>query len=480
MTVTARKPMAHQKAGALWLLSSRNRFANGVRQRGCILADEMGLGKTYTALLAAKVHKTVNPACKVIVLCPKSLIGNWKREAVLAGVQVDSVVSNHAASFSEGLTGPFIVIADEAHAFQSPDSQRTQKFLALVNGFKVVKHVETNDKKEVIRRWEETIKTGDEAQSVYLLTGTPIKNGRPHNLLPLLKAVNHGLVAGESKTRDYLFRYCDPQQVRGAGGRTVWTFNGATNLDELHALCQPSILRRLTAECLDLPEFTRTTRTVELTATEEADYNALLASLRAEYNRRLAKGEIKTGGEKLVFLGQLRRAGSLAKTGTAIDIAEEIVEEGGQVVLFFDYIESARKVAEAFGVPVFDGQTSSTARDRIVDDFQSGKTKVFVGTGAGGEGVTLHANGRCRHVILGDRPWTPGGALQREKRAHRIGQPNAVQAIWLQHGRIDQVVDGILLEKSENIEHVLAGSRQAITFATDGDMAQAVIDALEW
>ena len=38
--------------------------------------------------------------------------------------------------------------------------------------------------------------------------------------------------------------------------------------------------------------------------------------------------------------------------------------------------------------------------------------------GAGGYGYTLH---RAKHVVLLERPWTPGDVEQAEDRCHRIG-----------------------------------------------------------
>ncbi|MGP2478142.1 hypothetical protein, partial [Listeria monocytogenes] len=87
---------------------------------------------------------------------------------------------------------------------------------------------------------------------------------------------------------------------------------------------------------------------------------------------------------------------------------------------------------------------------------------------------TLHAHGNCRNVVLHDRPWTPGDAEQEEKRAHRIGQPNAVLATWLQYGTVDQTIDQILMDKKENSEHVLAGVRTTLSFASPADIADAV------
>lgn len=479
MTTTLAAPAIklfdHQKSGARWLLASQTRG-----ERGGILADEMGLGKTGTALLAARIHKEVDADVRVIVIAPKSLGINWKKEAKLFKAKIDAIYTNHNASFPEGQTGKFIVIVDEAHAFQDLSSIRTRQFLALVNGTKLVKH-ETKDTagKVISTRWEE-VKTGNEALAVYLLTGTPLKNGRPLNLLPLLRAINHRLTATPAKIKEFKETYCGPETIRTPRG-LVTTYNGATNLDELHTLTQPSILRRLTKDCIDLPELTRVTREVELTDAEQAEYDRKLNALKAEYVRRLTKGEIKSGGEKLVLLTQLRLAGSIAKVPATIELTDEILEQNGQVVIFTEFRESADALAAHYGVPAYTGDTSGTARNAIVEAFQAGTQKVFIGIGkAGGVGLTLHAHGKCRNVILVDRPWTPGDAEQEEKRAHRIGQPNAVLATWLQHDTVDQTIDAILLEKKENSENVLSGERTTLAFKSPGEIADAVFTALGW
>ena len=47
-----------------------------LRLNGCILADSVGLGKTYTALAVIKYFELRNE--RVLVLCPKRLMRNWK------------------------------------------------------------------------------------------------------------------------------------------------------------------------------------------------------------------------------------------------------------------------------------------------------------------------------------------------------------------------------------------------------------------
>ena len=56
--------------------------------RGCILADEMGLGKTLQAITLVWTLLKQSPSAgsgassvqKAIIVCPSSLVGNWKSE----------------------------------------------------------------------------------------------------------------------------------------------------------------------------------------------------------------------------------------------------------------------------------------------------------------------------------------------------------------------------------------------------------------
>lgn len=84
------------------------------------------------------------------------------------------------------------------------------------------------------------------AQGLVLATGTPMKNGRPANLFPLLAATGHPLGRGK---RAFDVRYCEGH-FNAWGG---WVADGATNLGELHERIRPVMLRMTKADCLDLP-----------------------------------------------------------------------------------------------------------------------------------------------------------------------------------------------------------------------------------
>lgn len=274
---------------------------------------------------------------------------------------------------------------------------------------------------------------------------------------PLANAYKHPLAENR---REYERHYCNGRQKNVGRGRSVWDVSGAAHLDELSKKTSDVILRRLKKDCLDLPPKIRQFKPVEISAEAEKIYNAKLTELVKEYRRRVEAKEITNDAEALVTLGQLRLAGSIAKSEAAIAYAQELLENGNQVVIFTEFLESAKSIHEAIGGELLTGETPNEERQALVDRFQSGESQVFVGTiKAGGVGITLTA---ASYVILCDRPWTPGDAEQAEDRCNRIGQTETVNAIWLQYGAIDIAIDALIEQKQERIELVLKGKRKTL------------------
>jgi SNF2 family DNA or RNA helicase len=67
------EPFPYQFAGIAFLFP---RYA-------AILADEMGLGKTMQAILSIRLLIRSGEAQSVLLVCPKPLVSNWKREFAL-------------------------------------------------------------------------------------------------------------------------------------------------------------------------------------------------------------------------------------------------------------------------------------------------------------------------------------------------------------------------------------------------------------
>jgi hypothetical protein len=143
--------------------------------------------------------------------------------------------------------------------------------------------------------------------------------------------------------------------------------------------------------------------------------------------------------------------------------------------VFTEFKDSAQQIANQLGVPVLDGDTPAIERQAMVDRFQSGRAKAFVGTiRAGGVGITL-TKGTIE--LLVDRPWTPGDAIQAEDRIHRIGQTQSVTCIWMQYGPMDEKTDSTLAAKMANIGSILDGKADELTGINYMQLAQEVFAA---
>lgn len=415
----------HQKEAVKWLLSHVDKGL----LKGGILADDMGLGKSLSALIAAKaVNKMFN--CPIFVICPASLKDNWLREAERAEVAIE--VSSWQKIPKPLELEKYIVIADEAHYAQNISSKRTKNLLELAKN--------------------------PNCLGTWLLTGTPLKNGRPINLYPLLYACGHSL-APDEKGWEYQKYYCAAGH-KSVGYKSVWDNSGAAHLDELSKKTTDVIFRRTKKECLNLPPKIRTFKPAELTPSNRKEWRSQINSLISDYKERVKAGEVDQNAEALVTLGILRRIGSIYKVPTAVEMAEELLEQGQQVVIFTEFVESAKELHKKLGGELLLGETPVSDRQKIVDRFQAGESKVFIGSiKAGGVGITLTA---ASNVILLDRPWTPGDAEQAEDRCYRIGQDDTVTAFWVQLGLIDEKIDQLLESKQKRIELLLKGKRKTL------------------
>lgn len=450
-------PFAHQKEGIKWLVTHRARSVGNVPLNGAILADDMGLGKTLTALLTAKVHAKQQKT-STLIFSPKSVLKNWRNEAKEAGVDatVYSWGSIPASKYEvvikektyvkyradSDLPDGYVLLVDEAHLAQDENSERTKKFLAVA--------------------------LDPRCKACYPITGTPAPNGRPLNMLPLLKSIRHHISINDY---DYQIRYCSAHTMKikaedkyneKVAQRSIWQNKGAANLDELFEVTKNAILRRTKDDCLDLPEKLRTFVEVELDIEAQYKYDTHFKEQQESYHRRIRAKEITGFADEIVMLNLVRMAASVAKVPEAIRMATELLEEGRQVAIFTEFAESAKAIAEHFGITALTGELSTNQRQKMVDDFQAGVNKVFVGTvRAGGVGITLTA---AQDEILVDRPWTPGATQQVEDRLHRIGQKNQVNIWWLQYGPVDAKIDNIIEAKMKNINHMLTGNPDASSF----------------
>ncbi len=409
-----RRLFRHQRLAVRWLLA----------RRGAVLADAMGLGKTLSALVAGRALVRLAD-CRLVVVAPAGLHHHWRQEAVALGLRLE--LHSWARLPDELPEAGTVLIADEAHFAQSIRAARTQAFLRLARHPRL--------------------------RAIWLLTGTPMKNGRPVQLFPLLAAIGHPLGGDQ---RGFEERYCQGHW-REQGGRRIWQANGAAELGELQRLVRPLVLHRRKGQCLDLPPKQRLEQPVRLDAAAAAAFQGALEARIDDYRRRALAGLVRRDAEALAVFTALRQIGSHHKLAASADLVADLLGRGEAVVVFTAFVATAQALHRQLGRqedggPLI-GSVPPARRQRLVDAFQSGRSPLLIATyGTGGLGFTLH---RARHVVLIERPWTPGDAEQAEDRCHRIGMGAALTSHWMQLGVADRLVDDLIASKAERISLLL-------------------------
>ena len=433
----------HQKLGIRWLLTPR---PNGMT--GGILADEPGLGKTLQSLIASRLK-----GLPILVATPASTVENWSREVEMAGVEnvhicsweglekwTDEVLKNgkqtkiRAFTPKEGMLTQedFIFIGDEAHNLQNVTTLRSQRTIAITNS--------------------------PHCKGVFLLTGTPMANALPKNIFPLLFILKHPLALDQ---KNFEVRYCNGRMksmvIKGRE-RWMWDIDGAKNLDELARLIAPYILLRYKRDWVNLPGKTRVIHTCKLGKDDKEVYEKELREMRERYLDRVKRQEIMESAA--VQLGQLRLAASLGKVNYTAKMAQDLVKEGNQVIVFTWFKETAKRIAELLGCEVISGSVPQKKRQPIVDRFESGEYKTIVCSfGAGGTGINLI---KGNWILQVERPFVPGIEEQASDRSDRIGQTREVTNVWLQAFEVDLYVDTMVEKKSAIIDLVIRGKRKTL------------------
>lgn len=96
-----------------------------------------------------------------------------------------------------------------------------------------------------------------------------MKNGKPSNLFPLLRAVRHPL---SEHQKAYEKHFCAGMEKNFGRGR-VWDASGCSNLKQLKRLVTCNLLHLTKEQCLaELPPLTRETRQVPISSRSQIQY----------------------------------------------------------------------------------------------------------------------------------------------------------------------------------------------------------------
>lgn len=451
--------MPFQKAGVKYALEAKRLF----------FADQMGLGKTMEALATLKATGSF-PA---LVVCPKAVKLNWKRELKkwIKNIQVkvidwksgvpkqrvkkrpyDIIILNYdvLSKYKDELFQKYdfkAVIFDEAHKLKNPKAKRTQAALDMAPGL----------------------------EYIFMLTGTPILN-RPFEIVTQLQILDRLKDLGGRWP--FIKRYCDVKMTKYGP-----TFKGGKNLTELNtrmrSLCY---IRRLKTEVLtELPEKMPATM-IPLELADRQRYDNVEQDLMFWLlEKEMLKGEKKTKdeiegqrkmqGEQLVRIEALKQVAAQEKLPGVIDWVKDFLESGEKLVVFAHHKEIQEAIADEFkGCARIKAQMSEEYRQGEVDRFtDDDKCKLMVASlTAGSEGINLQIANNVAFVELG---WNPAIHEQAESRCHRIGVKDAVNCYYLLAERtIDMDIAELIEQKRAVVDQVTDG--------TEGTRETGILNAL--
>ena len=448
------EPYHYQKTGIKWLGGMSEQSIGGV------LADEMGLGKTLQ-IIAVFLNEVNLGRRNNLVICPSSLMENWRREIKKFAPSLNPIV--HHGSKRTGMPSGLrdhevvistyetvvrdeplfrniqwgVVVLDEAQAIKNPDAERTRVIKSL------------------------------KRLSSFAVTGTPVEN----SLEDLWSLLDFALPGFLGTLAEFQARYTDDQD----------------SAEALRRLTTPLILRRRVADVAnDLPEKIFIETALTLSEAEALDYEDVRASsikrnpsapqFSALQNLRMYCCHPNL--QSIRDLLQSSRREDFGKIDRLGEIITEIASAGEKLLVFTSYTEMSDRlcdfIATRFGCPVWaiNGEIKISERQTIIDKFSAahGLAALVINPRAGGTGLNITA---ANHVVMYNPEWNPALEMQSIARAYRRGQTRPVTVHYLYYAN---TVEESMIETSRT-KRMLADTA-VIDNAGDTPDTPRLVDAL--
>lgn len=350
-----------------------------MREPGVLAFHGLGTGKTLTSIAAGE--RLGGP---VEVVVPASLRENYRKELrkfVKGTPRRYTVESYHKAISHDGLPPAKLTVFDEAHRM-GQEGTAVSQLPAKAQG------------------------------KVMLLTGTPLRN-EPSELLPLLRAIARDRPIPKSQ-KSFDIEFLQKKQV----GPGFWGWlRGIKPGVEMHARNLPK-LRKLIQGRVDyapsvgeFPAVKREDVPVEMSPEQTHLYKALMAAHPdLSYKVRANLPPSRSEASRLnAFLSAVRQVSNnpasydVTQTGVSTKVkrmVEEIQRHSKddpdfRGLAYSNYLEAGvqplAKELERLKIPhaVFTGELKDEERRQLVQDYNSGKYKMLLISGAGAEGLDL-------------------------------------------------------------------------------------------
>jgi SNF2 family DNA or RNA helicase len=399
-------------------------------RHSAVLADEMGLGKSMQAISTIRLLVHGGEARRVLVVCPKGLVSNWKRElgewapelvvAVIEGEPARRRWQWQLDDVPVTLANYEVLVRDEA----------------LVEELKLSYDLVVLDEAQRIKnrgsRTSEAVR-GLRRRRSWALTGTPVENSAA-DLVGLFEFVSPGLIHD------------------GMPPRTL----GESVADHVLRRTKDKVLK-------DLPPRIDRDAIIELSPEQRETYRL------AEEEGVFRLSEMGPGAtiqhvfELVLRLKQICNFDPATQMSSKLDRLEAELEEvaasGRKAIVFSQWVAALKKISARlarFGPLQYHGGMPTPARDEAIRLFREKPehSVLLLSYGAGAVGLNLQFS---EYVFLFDRWWNPAIEDQAINRAHRIGGTGGVTVTrFLATGTIEERIDKVLAGKRDLSEMILS------------------------
>lgn len=440
----------YQKQGFLWLKTLKNNGFCG------ILADDMGLGKTLQiiAFLLSEFEEGIRASHFALIVCPASLVYNWKREIerfapALFVTTVTGTAEERKALIEHAKTDEILITSYELLRRDISCYEECHFGYEVIDEAQYIKNYTTKAAKAV-----KEIRADFKAA----LTGTPIEN-RLSELWSIFDYLMPGFLFSYSRFREEL-------EIPIVVNRQEEEIN------RLRQMIRPFVLRRLKGDVLkELPAKMEEAVYAKMNGEQERLYHAHVQRLKLMLEGQ-SEEEFVTG--KIQILSELTRLRQLccdpalvyenyreesAKLVMCMELVKNAIEGGHKILLFSQFTTMLSKIQEQLQkahIPFLSltGATKKERRAELVEEFQTGEFSVFcISLKAGGTGLNLTA---ADIVIHYDPWWNVAVQNQATDRVYRIGQKNPVTVYKLiAKGTIEENILKLQDKKSRLAERLL-------------------------
>ena len=409
---------------------------------------EPGLGKTLLSLYEFNKLYQEGVVDVMIVVCPNSLIANWKAEVTKHGfsfpvlVKPDSVLQ----------VKPGMVLLYNYESMNTLAGAKIPLILKVHRGY-VAFDESVQVKNFRAGRWKNINGWRDLIAFTRVLTGRPMVQ----NVMDLWTQLT--LAGARINTSPYAFR----NEYAVMGGWQGKVPVGTKNFDRLQFLMDEVSFKARKQDWLDIPEKIYTTRQYEMTA----EQNKLYKQMKNDMVAAISDATVSVM-QKVHAVNKLQQIGSgfiINEDGGVLPIMpfdqvpkvrllEEIIEEiPDKIIIFAHYRASVEALHSKFGGALISG---GMTEDQIAENSHKFNndpecTTMVAQMAAAKYGHTWlgTTDAPCHTTVYFENSYSLDARIQSEDRNHRIGQHNPVLYIDLVGTATDRRIIKILQDKDD-------------------------------